>query len=69
MRANQDKDLKKKDKDFQDIYKSREFARKAVAFVDNKRLAIEHALVKVEIGKDEALAKAASLEFERKCLA
>ena len=69
MRANQDKDLKGKDKDFQGIYKSRESACEAMAFADTKRLVAEHALVEAEAVRDKALTKAASLESMRKRLA
>ena len=40
-----------------------------MAFVDSKRLAAKRALAEVKAVRDEVLAKAASLEFKRKCLA
>ena len=71
IRVDQDKDQKGKGKgkDYHDIYKFKEFARKAMAFVDSKRLAVERMLAEAEAVRDEALAKAASLKSERKRLA
>ena len=40
-----------------------------MAFADSKRFTIEQALAEVEAVRDEALAKAKSLKFERKRLA
>ena len=69
MRVDQNKDLKGKDKNFQDIYKSREYAQEVVATVDSKHLIAKHALVEAEAIKDKALTKVTSLESECKHLA
>ena len=67
--ADQDNESKKKNNDFQDIYKSRESAREPVVIANTKHLTAEHSLAKTNVVTDEALAKAPSLESERKRLA
>ena len=57
MRADQDKDSKGKDKDFQDVYKSMKSTREAMVFTDNKCLAVEHAVAEVKAVRERPLSK------------
>ena len=56
--------MKGKYKDYQDIYKSMDSVQAPMAFADNKHLVAECTLAEVEVVRDEAFARAASLESE-----